>query len=153
MDQTIWLLVGALVVVALVATVLVLRRSWGDMPERIGVGAPPEPLTAPTQTLASDADQLASEPESNDVFGPISPEGLVQVLHPMVLRSVREAYRRGGAVTRYIVERDGHFFFDLERIPDEAERQQAYSAINALRAGNADIHELVQLVRRLTDGR
>jgi hypothetical protein len=149
MDQSVWLALGALTVVVLVAAVLIMRRSWGDFPGRAGPGPggfqhPPAMSAAPP--LADEPDETGSD----EVFGPIEADGLVEVRHPLVRRSVEAAMQRGGSVARYLAERGGRYYFDLSRIEESDRRERAAEVIEEIRAGRANLPEVMRLVQELT---
>jgi hypothetical protein len=149
MDQSVWLALGALTLVTLVAAVLIVRRSWGDFPGRAGpgpAGVQHPPVTSATPSVADEPDEGGSD----EVFGPIGSDGLVEVLHPLVRRSVEAAIQRGGTVARYLVERGGRYYFDLSRIEESDRRERATEVIEEIRAGRANLPEVMRLVQDMT---
>ena len=159
MEIAIYIVVGILAVVAIVATLYVLNRSWGDF-GRAGQ-LPPTGASAPGESKRpARADQAASSwglperlttgTEAPAAAPPGETSSLVPIAHPLVRRSAEQALQRGGSAARYIVRQGDQLYFDFSAIEDPARRQRAYDAMRSFNAGqDVDIREMMQLVREL----
>ena len=129
-----WLVIGALGLAALAGAALMLRNR--------GV----------TTSRPGDPPAVSATDESPDgaIVGPVGADGMVEVLHPMIRRSAAAAVKKGSAEARYLAERDGRYYFDLSRIPDEARRQHAAALFAQMHAGTVDIRDAIQLLQDLT---
>ncbi len=75
---------------------------------------------------------------------------LVQVNHPLVLRSMEQALERGGPMTRYIVRYQDALWLTFEALPDAQEREQAYELFRRFNTGeDLDIRALMQVMRKI----
>ena len=129
-----WLVVGALGLAALVGALLTLRNR-GVTTSRPG---------SPPAVAATD------ESPEGALVGPVGNDGMVEVLHPMIRRAAAAGVKRGGSAARYLAERDGRYYFDLSRIPDEARRRHAAALFAQMRDGSVDIRDAIQLIQDLT---
>jgi hypothetical protein len=154
MDTTTWLLLGGLALIAAIAALVALKRSWGNFPDRAGT-LPPAGSSAPGMSSAP-----STEWEEPGQFGaPAQPTasapmnqdgGLVPIEHPLVRRSAEQALARGGAVTRYITRQGDQLYFDFSPIADPEQRRQAYDLMRRFNAGqDVDLPAMMRMVNQL----
>jgi hypothetical protein len=158
MDMTTWFIIGGLALLAAIAALLVLNRSWGSFPNRAGIlpplgpsapgtsSAPSTPAAAPweEQPLDRSAD-AAPVLELADAAG-----GLVAITHPMVRRATERALERGGSAANYLVRDGEQVCFDFSRIQDPAQRQEAYDLMRRFNAGqDVDLNTMIKLINRI----
>ena len=154
MDTTTWLILGGLALIAAIAALVALNRSWGNFPNRAGT-LPPAGSSAPGMSstpsagweeprqFGAPAQPPASEPMNQD-------GGLVPIEHPLVRRSAEQALARGGAFTKYIVRQGNQLYFDFSQIADPDQRRQAYDLMRRFNAGqDVDFAAMMQLIQRL----
>jgi hypothetical protein len=151
MDISTWLILGGLALIAAIAALVALNRSWGNFPDRAGT-LPPAGASAPGMSSRPSAgwdEQRQLEPVA-------APEpaaqqgGLVPIEHPLVRRSAEQALARGGAVTTYIVRQDEQLYFDFSSIADPEQRQQAYDLMRRFNAGqDVELPAMIKLVNQL----
>lgn len=141
MDPLLWAIIGGLAVIALLAALYILNRSWGNFP-RDARYQPPSGMAAPgaSSPAMPVPPPLATEPASE----------LVPIQHPLVRRSAERALARGGPPARYIVQQGNDLFFDFSQIADPAKRQQAYELMQRFNSGgNIDLRATMTLIREL----
>jgi hypothetical protein len=157
MDMTTWLIIGGLTLIALIAALVALNRSWGNFPDRAGM-LPPAGASAPGmsglpgQPAAWEAPPALVTPERPaEVVEPTREEGdLVLIEHPLVRRTAEQALERGGPITRYIVRQGEQIFFNFSQIADPEQRQQAYDLMRRFNAGqDVDMSAMLKMVNRL----
>lgn len=151
MDITTWLILGGLALVAAIAVLVALNRSWGNFPTRAGT-LPPAGSSAPGMSSPPRAgwdEQRPSEP-TVPIEPAEQPSGLVPIEHPLVRRSAEQALARGGAVTQYIVRQGQQLYFDFSPIADPDQRRQAYELMRRFNAGqDVDLPAMMRLIQRL----
>ena len=156
MDTTIWFILGGTALLIVIATLLMLNRSWGDFPRRAG-NLPPAGSSASSmsrqqpissweeQPLLGTPERPAAMIEPVDAAG-----GLMPIENPLVGRAAAQALERGGPITRYIVRDGEQLAFDFSQIDDPAQRQEAYDLLRRFNAGeHVDISALMNMVNRL----
>lgn len=152
MDETTLLIIAGLGLLALIGTLIMLRRSWGEFPSR---GPQPPAESAPGSVLQdsgwTETEELVDETGST-LFGPVGENNRVPVLHPLARRAAEQALQRD-PTTPYIVREGSSLYFDLNAIDDPAERQAALDLIDRIRQGQSfHVGEVLQLLRRLSGG-
>ncbi len=158
MDGTTWLIFGGMALIGVAAALVALNRSWGNFPSRAGT-LPPAGASAPGMSnvpsspiAAWEAQQPLGTPERPaPAIEPASQEiGLVLIEHALVRRSAEQALERGGPITRYIVRRGDHVYFDFSQIADPVQRREAYDLMQRFNAGqDVDIPAMLKMVNRL----
>jgi hypothetical protein len=158
MDTTIWLILGGLALIIVIAALVALNRSWGSFPERAGT-LPPASASAPGMSILSSLPTTAWEAQPQlgtpEQPGPMIERasqtgGLVLIEHPLVRRSAAQALERGGSITRYIVRQGEQLYFDFSQIADPEQRREAYDLMQRFNAGqDVDIAALLKMVNRL----
>lgn len=136
MDMLTWAIIGALVIIAIVAALYWLNRSWGDFPKDARY-QPGRGASAPGASR-----EPADAPGSADTLVPIE--------HQLVLRSAEQALQRGGAAARYIVRHNDRLYFDFSRIDDPAKRREAAELMRRFNAGQEiDVRAMMRMVQEL----
>jgi hypothetical protein len=159
MDTITWIIIGALAIIAIAATLYALNRSWGSFPKdaryqpRSGASAPG--ISPGASSPAGSSAPLSDQPSANQIAAPPfdAPEPaswLVPITHPLVRRAAEQALQRGDAAARYIVRQGDGLAFDFSQIGDPAQRRQAYTMMRRFADGeNVDIRGMMQVIRQL----
>ena len=159
MDLTTILIIAGFAIVAVGAVLWMLRRAWGDFPNRAGM-QPPTGMAAPGisrqpsmpayDPVDGSFANIASATPSVSEATPVPP-GLVPIENPMVLRAAEAAMQKGDQrATRYIVRDGGKLYFSFDQIADPTERQVAYDMMRRLNAGeDVDIRAMLRLVQQM----
>ncbi len=157
MDPIIWAIIGGLAIVAIVATLYALNRSWGNFPKDTryqppsGPAAPgisAQPSTPPAPSRSWDVPVSAAVPTEPDLPDPES--WVVPIEHPMVRRAAEQALERGGPSARYVVRQGDRVAFDFSQISDPLQRRQAYALMRRFAEGqDVDIRAMMQLIRQM----
>jgi hypothetical protein len=161
MDLTTILILGGVALVAVVAALWMLRRAWGDFPNRVGMLPPAgisrqpsiptyDPVDGSFTSAALSALEVQSEPPRS-LEATFVPPGLVPIENPMVLRAAEAAVKKGDQrAARYIVRDGGKLYFSFDQIADPTERQVAYDMMRRLNAGeDVDIRAVLKLVQQM----
>lgn len=152
MEMTTLLILGGIVLAIIVATLFVLRRAWGNFPERAGT-LPPAGTSAPG--MSKQPAPPAYSPVASAPFEPAMPAGeppgaLVPIMHPMVRRAAESALEKDSRAARYIVRDGDQLYFAFDQISDPAQRQAAYDLMRRFNAGeDVDIWAMMKLARQL----
>ena len=155
MDLTTILIIAGFAIVAVGAVLWMLRRAWGDFPNRAGMPPPADmptydpvdgSFTSATPSSPATPPVLPSAIEAQPV-----PPGLVPIENPMVLRAAEAAIKKGDPrAARYIVRDGGKLYFSFDQIADPTERQVAYDMMRRLNAGeDVDIRAMLRLVQQM----
>ncbi len=156
MDVTTWLILGGLALIAVIAALVALKRSWGNFPDRAGT-LPPAGASAPGMSRLPSQSAWEAQPalgtieRSAEAIEPTREVGdLVLIEHPLVRRTAEQALERGGPITRYIVRQGEQVFFNFSQIADPHQRQQAYDLMQRFNAGqDVDMSAMLKMVNRL----
>jgi hypothetical protein len=158
MDVTTWLILGGLALIAVIAALVALKRSWGNFPDRAGT-LPPAGASAPgvSRWFSAPAADWEAPPALGTPERPVEviestreEGGLVLIEHPLVRRSAEQALERGGSITRYIVRQGEQVYFDFSQIADPEQRREAYDLMRRFNAGqDVDISAMLKMVNRL----
>jgi hypothetical protein len=158
MDVTTWLIIGGLALICVIAALVMLKRSWGNFPERAGTlplaeASAPAASRAPETPAAEQAD-LSPLGMPEHPAAAIEPAGLadrlVLIEHPLVRRSAEQALERGGPITRYIVRQGDQVYFDFSQIADSEQRREVYDLMRRFNTGqDVDISAMLKMVNRL----
>lgn len=107
--------VGGLVLFGIV--VLMLNRAWGDFPSKVST-PPSDPLRPSTQSSAPTQEWAQSHAAAEPELPAGAPsDGLIQVKHPLVHRTIAQALERGGSPYATYFMRDGEtIYLNLDRI-------------------------------------
>lgn len=155
MEPIIWVALGGLALVAIVATLVALNRSWGNFPKDARY-EPPSGSSAPG--MSSPAGQPGpamgwNAPASDDGHEPNLPDPeswLVPVNHPLVRRAAEQALQRGDTSARYIVRQGEQLYFDFAQISDPLQRRRAYAAMRRFADGqDVDLKAMLQTIQQL----
>ena len=157
MDTTTWLIIGGLALIAVIAALVALHRSWGNFPTRAGT-LPSAGASAPGMSRWSSSPSVEWEdpplgtPERPAAAIELASEegGLVLIEHALVRRTAAQALERGGPITRYIVRQGEQIYFDFSQIADPEQRGEAYGLMQRFNAGqDVDMSAMLKMVNRL----
>jgi hypothetical protein len=151
MDSTTWLIVGGLALIAVIAALVALNRSWGNFPDRAGT-LPPAGASAPGISSMPGADW--GQQRQSEMPAPIEPPGqdgvLVPIEHPLVRRAAEQALARGGSFASYITRQGDQLYFDFSQIADPDQRREAYDLMRRFNAGqDVGLPAMMGLIQRL----
>jgi hypothetical protein len=149
MDMLIIVAIGALVALAVLVTVIMLRRSWGDFPTRSSLPTmPPQPSS--TGTPGSALFDMPGPVLMNEMSGGAG--GLVPITNPHIRRAAEQALRQNDQAARYFMRDGEQIYFNANTIADPHERQTAYRVMQRLgtdeRIDMRDIQQVLQILRR-----
>lgn len=166
MDMLIIVAIGALVALAVLVTVIMLRRSWGDFPTRSSLPTmPPQPSStgAPgNPDVRFDPRIHAKNANGTTEFGMFNTAagaevssgagGLVPITNPHIRRAAEQALRQNDQAARYFMRDGEQIYFNANAIADPHERQTAYRVMQRLgtdeRIDMRDIQQVLQILRR-----
>lgn len=158
MDISTWLIIGGLALIGVIAALVMLKRSWGNFPERAGT-LPPASASAPAASRvpnvpAADREDLPRLGMPEHPAAAIEPArqggALVLIEHRLVRRSAVQALERGGPITRYIVRQGEQIYFDFSQIADPEQRREAYDLMQRFNTGqDVDISAMLKMINRL----
>jgi hypothetical protein len=152
MDITTLLIFGGLALAIIAAALFALNRSWGDFPGRAGT-LPPPGAAAPGFSNRPALSPLDRAPGPGAPPDPAAASGLVLIQQPLVRRAAEQALRRGGPMTKYIVQQGDQIYFSFDRIDDPAQRQEAYELMRSFQAGeNVDLRAIMRLINQISKG-
>jgi hypothetical protein len=150
MDLTTLLFLGGLALAVVVAALFVLRRAWGNFPERTGT-LPPAGSAAPGMSSQSAPRSYSAPAAPEPLEQPgAAPAGLVPIEHPLVRRAAEAALQKDSRAARYIVRDGDQLYFSFDQIDDPAQRQAAYDLMRRFNAGeDVDIRAMMKLSRQM----
>jgi hypothetical protein len=75
---------------------------------------------------------------------------LVEVTHPLVMRSMEQALARGGPMTRYVVRYQEKLWMTFEPLPEPQERALAYDLFRRWNAGEEfDMKTMLAIIGKI----
>lgn len=141
MDITTILVIAGLTIAILIVAVVLIWRSRSESIIRIPVAGPSAPGSSPGPGVATELEAVPGDQGE-----------LVPIQHPLVRRSAEQALKKGGPMTRYIVQQGDQLFFTFEAIADPAERQRAYDLMRRFNAGDdIDLRAFMNVIKQMTN--
>lgn len=146
MDGTTLVVLGGILVLAVVAALVMLRRSWGNFPGDASRSvAQHDPRTSFDEPDISMANHRSAAT-------PAASGGLVLITNAHIRRAAEQALRRNDAAARYFVREGEQVYFNADAITDPDERRTAYTVIQRLGADEQidmqDVWQVLQTLRR-----